>query len=333
MMNRPRIGLLSGGISNERYLSLRSRANILRELTPNSKYEIFPIDWVARKKWLQYDRSDYEKIVGEYSSLAELLEKCKPDCLFNAFHGEDEIDGRLAGFLDMIGIPYIGNGFYTCFAGMDKIISKMIFEREGIPTPPWFTIEKSSVESFCKISMHLPLPFPLIMKPKASGSSIGIKLANDSDEFIAALTSMEDSYFPVLVESFLHGKECNVGVAGPFLNTEMMVTPITEVVYAGAFFDEIIKKNGEYKTKLINLSEILTKDIIATTKKIHSVFQATALTRSDFIVDVEQGTFTVLEINTHPGLSSCSIFPAQLKESGISFGGLLERMIDEKLGG
>lgn len=330
-MRKPLVGLLSGGISGERYLSLRSRENLLRVFGQSGKYRVFPIDWVEKNRWVQFDVADPDKVVAEYADLSELLHACKPDCLFDAFHGEQEIDGRLAGLLDLSGFPYVGNGFYTSFTGMDKIISKMIFEREGIPTPPWFAIEKSCFHDFRIHRRSLPLPYPLILKPKASGSSIGIKVVNDDDSFIAAMESMDDSFYPILVETFVKGRECNVGVAGPFKDSSLLVTPVTEVLFSGTFFDADIKKSGAYETRAIKLPKTLNERLIETARMIHTKFRATVITRTDFIVDVENEKINVLEINTHPGLSGCSIFPSQLEGGMEAFRRLLERLMDEKI--
>jgi len=328
---RSLVGLLSGGMSGERYLSLRSRENILRALRPLGRYRVFPIDRVERHRWLRYDVDDPEKIVGEYSSLQELLRESEPDCLFNAFHGETEIDGRITGILELSGVPFVGNGYYTCFAGIDKVLSKLLFEKAGIPTPSWFTMDLADFIEFKAQPAALPLPFPLVIKPGASGSSLGVKLVGDMEEFIRGMEEMEGDFFPILAESYCRGRECNIGVAGPFKDSGLFLTSLTEVIFPGKIFDAECKKQGSYRTVPIDVPAALADRMRAAARRIHTIFRATAITRMDFIVDIAREEFTVLEINTHPGLSGCSIFPAQLEETGVRFGDFLSKLIDEKL--
>lgn len=324
-----KLGVLSGGISGERYLSLESGEHIIKTLNSTGKYELYRIDWELPAKWCMYAVNGVEKC--EAKSLEELLSKGELqgihfNVLFNAFHGHEEADGHIGAVLELIknerGIAFAGNGLYTSFVGMDKQITNEVLKSAGLPVINGFLVRNQN-EKIKNTDLE-SLRFPCIAKPVSSGSSLGISIAHSKEELEKAIKSAKKKDFPYLIQPFIHGKEYAVGVLGSG-NQVRTLTPV-EVQYSGEYFDAVCKETGAYQMVEAELPFEIEKKLSDYALKAHTLLRATAITRTDFIIQPD-GKIWILEINTHPGLSEHSIIPAQLEYSGIKFGKFIEEII------
>lgn len=318
-----RIGILSGGVSGERYLSLQSGEHIAATLAGTGRYETWRIDWQQSAHWALHAPDG--PVSAEFPSLPQLLSALHFDCLLNAFHGHEETDGHIAALLELCGVPFVGNGFYASAVAMDKQLTNLVLGAAGLPVMRGILLEDRAALSE---EAHAELRFPCVAKPVSSGSSLGVSLSQNSAELASHLESAREQDFPYLVEPFVRGKEYAVAVAGR--GNECRGFLPVEVQYAGEYFSAECKAAGSYRIVQAELPQELCAQLKAYAQEAHRLLRATALTRTDFIVEAD-GTTHILEVNASPGLSEHSIVPAQLALAGVSFADFLEEMIGATL--
>ena len=312
-----------GGISAERYLSLRSGENIIKSLQTNSKYELFIINWRAPRHWAIYDIS--RTCIFQSTSFQGLLDHASIDCLYNAFCGEQEADGHIAALLELSGIPFVGNSLFTSVIGMNKCLSKLLFKSYQLPVLPDRLVisrEEIQADDFRDLS-----PPPYILKPVSSGSSIGIMKANSERELKLILSEADGQLFPYMVEPFISGREFSITVITNTDNQSICM-PVSELLYTGDFFDAQCKEKGDYRVEPANIPEDLRNTLNDMAIQVHEIIKASVQSRTDFIVDSE-GIIWILEVNTHPGLGESSILPNQLRELQIPFADYIQGLVDQ----
>ncbi len=186
---KKKIGVMMGGLSKEREISLKTGKAILKALTEKG-YTATPID------------------VGD--DIAEKLVREKIGCAFLALHGRFGEDGTVQGMLELMRIPYTGSGVLASALAMDKVMSKKFFLCEKIPTPHYevFRREEIKKERFEGVS----LPLPVVVKPAREGSTIGVSIVRKDEELGSALTKAGEYDEEILVEEFIKGKEITVGI-------------------------------------------------------------------------------------------------------------------------
>lgn len=298
-LRRMRIGVLLGGMSEERPISLLTGAAIAGTLRAEG-YETVEID---------VDERVAERIREENVGVAVL-----------ALHGKYGEDGTIQGLLEMMKIPYTGSGVLGSALAMDKIVSKELFLFHGIPTPAYFTV--SSVPRAGDEHIPCGFGFPLVVKPSASGSSIGVSIARDRDSFREAVREARRYGYEVLVEEFIPGKLITVGM----IDGEGL--PIIEIRPKSGVYDYKAKyTKGETEYVLpAELDEPTAEMCARLSQQVRRVLRCRGVCRSDAIVDSRNRVF-FLELNTLPGLTETSLIPKAAAHAGISFAALLERML------
>lgn len=298
-----RIGVLSGGKSAEREISLRTGAAVSGSLKENG-YNV-----------LIFDLDD---------KFAENLKNI--DVCFIALHGTYGEDGRVQGALDLFGVPYTGSGVTASALAMDKLKSKAIFEYGGLKTPPHISVRKgegmNSVEK--KLSSIKP---PYFVKPNSSGSSIGCGMVSSSgDEFNSALKNALDYDDEILVEQKIYGREIQFAVA--------FGEPLGCVeVKPGDIFYTYEAKYTRGKTQYIVNPELSQQEYSACESaavSAHKMLGCDGISRTDLILSGD-GQAYVLEVNTLPGLTELSLVPMIAGGKGISFNMLIESLIEDAL--
>lgn len=252
------------------------------------------------------------------------------DVVFPVLHGCNGEDGTIQGFLELMGIPYVGCGVLSSAVGMDKVYAKIIFEKAGIPQADYlyFTrkeIAKESLDIVQKVEEKFS--YPVFVKPSNAGSSVGVSKAGDRDELLKALDYAAKYDRKVMVEEFINGREVECAVLG---NDEPMASTVGEIVPSNDFYD--------YKAKYIdNKSKILIpadlpKDVMEKIRKYavraFKALDCSGLSRVDFFVHRETMDIYLNEINTMPGFTDISMYPVLWEEAGISYGELIEKLID-----
>ena len=286
-----------GGWSAEREVSLNSGkacAKALRDLG----YKVTEID-------VQPD-------------VAEVLAKTKPDVAFNALHGTFGEDGCMQGVLEMLKIPYTHSGVLASALAMDKPMAKKIFTAAGL------RCARGKIVSKADLLKGDPMKRPYVVKPAAEGSSVGVKLVFENDNFF--FTEQNWTYGDsVLVEEYIPGREITVAVL------EGRPLGVTEIRPKTGFYD-YEHKYTDGVTEHICPAQ-LPKDAYDAAMSMalaaHEALGCRGLSRADFRYDdtKEQGVFYILEVNTQPGMTALSLSPEIAASVGISFNQLVETLV------
>lgn len=298
-----RIGVIMGGESAEREVSLASGRGIADELA-RLGYTVVEID------------------AGR--DLAARVADAEIDLAFIALHGGAGENGAVQGMFEVMGMPYTGSGILASAAAMDKAASKILFAHAGLRVPGHAVVEKEQAEAFSAggIGFHFPLPFPWIVKPSAEGSSIGVCIANSETELQSALAGAFRYGRRALVEEYVKGKEIQIGVLRGRAIGGVEVRP------KKAFYDYECKYT-KGMTEYILPPEI-PDDMLERLKdaalRAHRALGCSVYSRVDFLVD-GSGNEYVLEVNTLPGMTPTSLMPKIAALAGMSFGMLLEEII------
>lgn len=247
------------------------------------------------------------------------------DAVFNYAHGDFGEDGRLQGLIEYAGKPYIGPDVAGSAICNDKLIFKRLISSEGIKTAPFYAIEHTDDLEHLKVKCA-SLGFPVMVKLRAGGSSIGItKVRNDKDlaGWLSVHSDSKDKYF---IEKWITGRFITVGIIEDGSRV-LTLTPLTVETEAD-FYDEETKlgvnkslPDPEY-ILMDNLPESKRKQISKTAQKIFSVTECKKLSRIDFIEDIN-GNYNVLEVNTIPGMAKNSNFIKMLESHGLSYNDII----------
>lgn len=253
-----------------------------------------------------------------------VLELCRmADVVFLGLHGACGEDGRVQAAFDLLGIPYTGAGHLGSAIAMDKDLTKRVVAPLGVQTPKWELI-RYTAEDIPALTQRLELP--CVVKPVASGSSIGVSIVREREELPAALEDGLSCGGVCVIEQYVAGREIQVGILGD------EALPSIEIIPKTGFYDY------ENKYQPGAAEEITPAPIPAEWEKrlggaALTVFHALGLSvysRADFIVAAD-GTPWFLEINTLPGMTPTSLLPQEAAAVGIGYGELCEKIIEESL--
>ena len=317
------IALLTGGDSSEWQIALQGAENIGNALD-RSRYTPYTI--VLRNGHWTYTAPDGTKSELDRNdfTLPVAGRKIKLDYALIVIHGTPGEDGRLQGYLDMMGIPYSSCGFVSSVLTFDKAACKRAVAGSGIHLAKEILLNKTSEIDPAAIVAELGLP--LFVKPNASGSSFGVTKVKKQNELLPAITEAFKESDQVLMEEFIEGREisCGVMIAGG----KEYIFPITEPVCQSEFFDYKAKYQGfSNEITPADLPEAIRKEVNRLTLIAYKRLNCRGVVRIDFIVKGE--TPYMIEINTIPGMSSHSIIPQQAATMGMSLTELFNLIIDE----
>ncbi|MFD1174975.1 D-alanine--D-alanine ligase [Paenibacillus puldeungensis] len=298
-----KIGVIMGGVSSEREISLQTGKEMAANLDRN-KYEVVPID------------------IQEPS---EIIEKVKGiDFALLALHGVFGEDGTVQGVLETLGIPYSGSGVLSSSLCMDKELTKRVVRGEGVPTPEWCVISRGQVHWEEQLR---GLAYPLFVKPNTGGSSIGVRRVDNEGELRSALEEAFRWDTSVVVESMVRGQE----ITCPILDGKLLPILGIEAVESD-WFDYSSKYNdGGAEEKPITLPSEVEARVSEAALACYRVLKCSVYARIDMIV--KDGVPYVLEVNTLPGMTRNSLLPRSAAAAGISYSELLDRMIQLSLEG
>ncbi|RPJ00201.1 MAG: D-alanine--D-alanine ligase [Deltaproteobacteria bacterium] len=294
-----KIGVLMGGLSREREISLKTGTAILKALLEKG-YNACAID------------------VGH--DIAEVLLKERIEGAFIALHGRFGEDGAIQGMLELMRIPYTGSGVLASALAMHKILSKKLFLHERIPTPPYEALCREEIEREAKVKISLGLP--VVVKPAREGSTIGISIVQKEEDLLPALKRAAECDEEVLVEKFIRGKEVTVGILGD------LPLPIIEIAPRSGFYD-YRSKYTKGETQYIIPARLSRERYLETQEVSLKTFKAlgcSGCVRIDVMAD-EEGTPYVIDVNTMPGMTETSLVPQAAQHAGIPFGDLAERIL------
>jgi D-alanine-D-alanine ligase len=340
-MNQPSkrlsIGLLFGGESPEHEVSIVTARAIAEHLDP-ARFEVRPMGIARNGVWVVEGdpfarlaagelpaRSAHPFLPLEAGAEATPL----PEVFFNALHGEGGEDGQIQGYLQLLHRPYTGAGLLAMAAGMDKWITKRIWESEGLPVVPYvgLTEEQWSRDRGGCLADAKKLGLPLFLKPVNLGSSIGVEKVKRAEDLPAALDRAFAFDRRVLVEQGLEVREIEVAVLG---GDDPEVSVPGEVIVADEFYtfeDKYIA--GKSTTKIpAELPEELVDLIRSHARRAFRALDAHGMARVDFFLEKVSGRVLLNEINLIPGFTSISMFPKLMAASGVPYPEQLARLVD-----
>lgn len=304
-----KIAVLMGGVSNEREVSFKSGKAIATALS-EAGHDVVPVDVTERN----IDRID----------------RICPRLAFVALHGEYGEDGQVQAALEEKGIPYTGSGAEASRRGMDKVASKHAFVRHSVPTADYMVIEEDEDRAWVAAAAGR-LGYPLVCKPTAGGSSLGISLVREPSGLDEALLTAADACqatdgeltqpLRVMLESYVHGREFTVGVV------DGVALPVVEVRSARTFFDYEAKYSDEDTTYIVPVAllETVYRRMQEAALQAYHALGCRHLARVDLIYGYD-GRIYVLEVNTIPGFTRRSLLPMAAEHAGIDFRQLCENI-------
>jgi D-alanine-D-alanine ligase len=324
-MTAKNIALLAGGYTGEYEVSLNSAKNIAATLNAD-KYKVYTI-LVNRDRWF------YESDAGSFDidkndfSLTINGEKVKFDFAFITIHGTPGEDGKIQGYLDMLGIAYNTCDTTTSAITMNKAYTKALVDGiHGLHTARSLRLFERDMHDVAIVAASLK--FPLFIKPNNGGSSVGMSKVHNPAGLPDALSKAFNEDNQILVEEFINGREFSVGVAR--LKGVVKVLPITEIFTTKDFFDYEAKyKDSETKEVTpADLSPSKTEDIARTITEIYLRLNCKGMVRIDFILLEGTMDFYFIEVNTTPGQSAASLIPQQVRAAGMSVADFYGELIE-----
>jgi D-alanine-D-alanine ligase len=253
------------------------------------------------------------------------------DVVFPILHGRFGEDGTVQGLLELIGLPYVGNGVLASSIGMDKHFTKTVLEGAGIPVAPWVTLTRAALDDNRELweRRTKALGLPVFVKPARAGSSVGVTKVADWSELDAALDSAFAEDVTVLVEAAVVGREIECGVLGS-AGASVRVSVAGEVVVTGReFYDFEAKYLDAPGVELICPADLGDGELFELQRVAARAFEAIGgegLARVDVFLTGEG--FVVNEINTMPGFTPISMFPTCWQRSGLAYPDLIAELID-----
>lgn len=245
----------------------------------------------------------------------------KADVVFMALHGENGENGKVQAAFDLFGIKYTGNGYLSSAIAMDKGVTKEFFKAHGIPCPDGFALHISE-----RSEGREPLRYPCVVKPACGGSSIGVSIVYNHEEYEKALDDAFQWEEEVIVEDYIQGREFSVGVI------EGKVLPVIEIAPIQGFYDYKNKyaAGSAVETCPAEISKELTEQMQSYAEQVVEVLGLETYSRMDFLID-ENNRMFCLEANTLPGMTPTSLLPQEAAAVGISYEELCQKIIDISL--
>jgi D-alanine-D-alanine ligase len=322
-----RVALLMGGRSAEREISLRTGTGIAQALR-NLGHEVSAID-AADGRLIPPGEQAPATLAGPQAmtrqpelsvravSEASALESS--EVVFLALHGGAGEDGTIQALLDLAGKPYTGSGVLASALAMNKAMSKRVFEREGIPTPRWILVGPSETRAIDTTALGLPL----VVKPNAQGSTVGLTIVTQLEQVPEALKLALEYGDEALIEEFIPGRELTVGILGD------EALPIVEIEPQGGHYDYESKYTAgkSVYTCPANLPDALAARIRDLGRRAAAALGCLGVSRVDFRLSPANEPYC-LEVNTIPGMTPTSLVPMAAKARGLSYDQLVERMLE-----
>ena len=355
-----RIGVLFGGRSGEHEVSLRSARSVMAALD-RDHYEIVPIGITKEGRWVATDVDALASglVAGDARSATLLPEPADAslmavdhapgdpaassisvmttlDVVFPVLHGPYGEDGTVQGLLELAGVPFVGAGVVGSAVGMDKAIFKQVMIAAGLPVLPWVLCTRNQWRrepDAVIAAVESALPYPVFTKPANLGSSVGISKCRNRDELRAGLDEAARFDRRLVVEQGIHrARELEVAVLG---NDEPVASVVGEVRPHHEFYNYVAKymvePGSEDEAELIIPAELVpgqAETIRELAVRAYKAIDCAGLGRVDLLLDDQTGQIYLNEINTIPGFTTISMYPKLWEATGLSYGELLDRLVD-----
>jgi D-alanine-D-alanine ligase len=354
---KTRVGILYGGKSPEHNVSLSTAMAVMNAIDKN-KFDVIPIYITIEGQWIKGERltgtitevkqlqfqSDAKAMIpvalnqvpaladdkNQFPSVTDANKESETavDVIFPLLHGPNGEDGTVQGLLEILNIPYVGNGVLASAVGMDKVMMKNLFAQAGLRQAKYVSFTKrdwSKDEEAAYDQVEQKLGYPCFVKPANAGSSVGITKCKQRADLKAAFIEAFKYDRKIIVEEAIVGREIEIGVIG---NDEPICSVVGEIIPKKEFYDYQAKYE-DGNTELIIPAKVTEEQYETIKQMAITAFKAldlSGLVRADFFL-AEDGTVYINEINTMPGFTPYSMFPLLWKHSGVSYPELIERLI------
>jgi D-alanine-D-alanine ligase len=267
------------------------------------------------------------------ADLVDRLSADRPDVAFVALHGRDGEDGTVQELLEVMGIRYTGSGVSACIRASDKVLAKHAMRDHGIPTPDFYAFSETAFKEL-GAAQALPaieerLQFPIVVKPAAQGSALGIKFARTPADVPAALVAAFSYDRKVLLERHVLGRDLAVSIIDE--DGAARALPIVEAVPEQEDFYDFEARYEIGRTKFVCPAE-LADDVAARTSaialEVYELLGCAGFARVDLMLERETDALHVLEANAIPGLTETSLLPQAADAAGIEFDELVARILE-----
>lgn len=301
-MSKRRVGVVMGGASAEREISLRTGEGVAKALESRG-HEVARI------------------VLGDGVAADVAVREARIDVAFIALHGRLGEDGCIQGMLEMMGIPYTGSSVLASALAMDKLKAKEMFRLHNVPTPPYYVATETDLLELEEL--HGSFGFPVIVKPRGEGSSVGLAVAKDLRELKAALeNALEHDRF-ALVERYVKATEVHVGIL------DGRVLGAIEVVPKSGLYDYDAKYTAGATDYILppRLAPTRARGVMNLAERAARALGCTGACRVDLLVTEGENEY-VLEVNTLPGMTPTSLLPKIADHAGIDYASLCEAILD-----
>jgi D-alanine-D-alanine ligase len=307
-----KVAVLKGGRSLERTVSLRSGARV-EDALQRLGHDVVPID------------------VG--SDLVERLQTVRPDVAFVALHGRGGEDGTVQELLELIGVPYTASGPSACSRCMDKVVAKHELRGAGLPTPDFYAFSQAAFEELgagrALPALEERLDFPIVVKPAAQGSALGIKFARTAADVPAAIVAAFSYDTKVLLERHVEGRDLAVSVIdGP---DGPQALPIVEAIPHEEHFYDFEARYEIGRTAFV-CPALIPPETTTRAQELalaaYTTLGCSGFARVDLLLEEATGQLYLLEANAIPGLTDTSLLPLAAEAAGISFDDLIARIVE-----
>ncbi len=345
-MKKIKLAVIFGGMSTEHDVSIVSGTSIIKNLD-KEKYDIYPLYIDKQGKWHKYQVSEKTYKVGDKVDNIEPLDNSieylkQMDCIFPVLHGLYGEDGTIQGLFELIKVPYVGCKVLASSISMDKVYTKIIFEKAGLNQANYeyireyngnyIYVDKEFNETIYNIDelsniIEKQIKYPMFVKPSNSGSSVGIRKAKNLKELKEAIEYAVKYDKKVLIEEGINGREVECAVLG---NEEVEASCIGEVLSAEEFYGFNAKYNNtESKTEIpANVEEKIVEEIRKSAIKAFKAVNGSGLSRVDFFIEEGTNKIIINEINTLPGFTQISMYPKLFEAVGLEYKELLNKLIE-----
>lgn len=348
-MAKMKVAVIFGGKSSEHSVSCVSAAHVIRSI-PADSYEVITIGITKKGHWVRYignvddiasgawerDPDNVPCIMspdplhkgfitlegnGSYDTL-------KVDCVFPVLHGKNGEDGTIQGLFALSGVPFVGCDMISSANCMDKEMTHIILEAEGIKMAKYVSMRYSDIARIDEViaEAEAKLSYPMFVKPCCAGSSVGVSRVNNADEMKEGIKLAFLSDRKLLIEQGVVGAECECAVMG---NDRPFASAVGEIKSANAgFYDFESKYESDASETVIpaNISDEASQRIRETALKAYKAIGCSGLARCDFFL-CENGEAVLNEINTMPGHTPISMYPKLMEHEGISYSEQEDRLI------
>lgn len=301
-MTKQKIGVVMGGSSGEREVSLRS-GNAVAEALAARGHDVLPI------------------VLGPTSDVASTIRRAKIDVAFLALHGRLGEDGCVQGVCELYGIPYTGSSVLSSALAMDKVKAKELFRLYNVPTPPYYTVTAEGAPDIEEL--HGSFGFPVVVKPRGEGSSLGIRRANNMAELSRAVSEALAFDRVALVERFIAGREITVGIL------DGRVLGCCEIAPKSGMYDYDAKYTAGATEYFLpaRIPATRQRGVLNLAERAARALGCTSAVRVDLLVTEGENEY-VLEVNTQPGMTETSLLPKIAEAAGYDFGRLCESIVE-----